>query len=306
MECIVSKIKNIISRQILDSRGRPTIEVDIFNEKGESARAAVPSGASVGRFEAIELRDGWKDFNGLGVQKVINNIQNIIKPALLGLDSLDQNAIDLILLKLDNSENKSNLGANAILATSIANAKLAALSENKIFASYISEKYRGSKIEKNNFPRAMVNIINGGAHAKTNLAFQEFMIFPRTNNIHDILRISCEIFYNLYDLLQEKGMLTLTGDEGGYAPNLSTAEEAIELILTAVKKAGYREYEDVMIAIDVAGNELMLSNNLYKISQTSEITSSELQEYYNILLSILKKQVTSNFAAAKAPICDCP
>ena len=246
----MSKIKNIVAREILDSRGNPTVEVDVYLESGIMARASVPSGASTGINEALELRDEDADrYLGKGVLKAVSNVNNIIRPHLIGYDVLDQRKIDEAMIKLDGTENKSMLGANAILGVSLACLKAASYYMNKPLYEYIGT---GTKL-----PRPMMNILNGGAHAANNLDVQEFMVMPvGAHSFQEGLQWCTEVFHCLADLLRKKGLITAVGDEGGFAPNLKSDEEAIVLILEAIEKSGYRAERDFKIALDPASTEM--------------------------------------------------
>ena len=244
----MSKIKNIYAREILDSRGNPTVEVELTLECGIKAMASVPSGASTGSHEALELRDGDKSrYNGKGVLKAVSNVNNIIKPKLIGIDSLDQKKVDKIMLDLDGTEFKTNLGANAILGVSLANLKAAAMYQNKELYQYLGNG--------NLLPRCMVNILNGGAHAENKLEFQEFMIVPAKDDYQENLRIAVEVFHSLKKILKEKNLSCGVGDEGGFAPDIDNANEALDLIVAAIKGANYEPGRDVNIALDVAASE---------------------------------------------------
>ena len=274
-----SKIKNIHAREILDSRGNPTVEVDIELQSGDIGRAAVPSGASTGANEAIELRDKDKTrYLGKGVLNAINNINNIINKELIGTQATNQNNIDNILIKLDGTENKSNLGANAILGVSMASARAA--------ASYLKVPLYKYLNPKNEFlmPVPMMNILNGGSHAENNVDIQEFMIYPfGAKSFSEALRMGTEIFHYLKMELSAKHLNTSVGDEGGFAPNLNTNEEAIEIILKAVKKAGYKAGKEIFIALDVAASELY-KNNKYKLdSENKAFSSLEMINYLTTL-----------------------
>ena len=274
-----SKIKNIHAREILDSRGNPTVEVDIELQSGDIGRAAVPSGASTGANEAIELRDKDKTrYLGKGVLNAINNINNIINKELIGTQATNQNNIDNILIKLDGTENKSNLGANAILGVSMASARAA--------ASYLKVPLYKYLNPKNEFlmPVPMMNILNGGSHAENNVDIQEFMIYPfGAKSFSEALRMGTEIFHYLKMELSSKHLNTAVGDEGGFAPDLNTNEEAIEIILKAVKKAGYKAGKEIFIALDVAASELY-KNNKYKLDSENRVFSSlEMINYLTIL-----------------------
>ena len=272
----MTKIKDIYAREILDSRGNPTVEVTVTLNSNITGTFKVPSGASTGSKEALELRDNEKRYNGLGVLKAVNNVNNIIKPKLIGLDSLDQTNIDNTMIKLDNTLNKSNLGANAILGVSIANLKAAAKSQNKELFEYIEKP-----LVK---PLCMMNIINGGVHADNKLDFQEYMIMPVADTMKDIVRIGSEIFHTLKKLLKEEGHITSVGDEGGFAPNLSSNSEAFEYMMKASAKAGYTPGIDVLFAIDVAASEFY-ENGIYNLSgENKKLTTDELINYYQNLI----------------------
>ncbi len=277
-----SHIKNIYSREILDSRGNPTVEVDLVLENDIFARAAVPSGASTGDFEAMELRDNDKNrYMGKGVLTAVNNINSEIRNALIGIDINNQENIDNILIKLDGTENKSRLGANAILGVSMAACKAGAKANDSPLYEYlsISSDYV--------MPIPMMNILNGGSHAENTVDIQEFMIFPiRANSFSNALRIGTEIFHQLKSELSQKGMNTTVGDEGGFAPNLESNEEAIEIILKAITNAGYKPGEEVFIALDVAASEFF-KNDLYTLESEGESYSSG--EMINYLSNLVKK-----------------
>jgi len=245
----MSLILDIVAREILDSRGNPTIEVDCITESGAFGRAQVPSGASTGKHEALELRDGENRYNGKGVLKAVQNVNDIIAPEITGEDVLDQANIDRILIELDGTENKSNLGANAILGVSLAVAKAGADFLGLPLYRYIGGT--GARV----LPVPMCNIINGGKHADNNLDIQEFMIVPKgAPSFREALRYASEIFHTLKNILKENGYFTGVGDEGGFAPSLPGNEEAIKLIIQAIEKAGYRPGEDVYLAIDAAAS----------------------------------------------------
>ena len=243
----MSKIKDIFAREILDSRGNPTVEVDLILECGILARASVPSGASTGAREALELRDGDRRYNGKGVLKAVNNVNTIIRDNLIGMDCLEQKKIDNLMISLDGTLNKSNLGANAILAVSMANLKAASFYENKPLYKYFNDDIF--------MPIAMMNILNGGVHADNGLDFQEFMIIPNASSFKERLRIGSEVFHKLKEILKKDGHSTNVGDEGGFAPNINTPYEALDYIVLAIKEAGYVEGKDVNIALDVAASE---------------------------------------------------
>lgn len=271
------KIKDIMAREILDSRGNPTVEVDMILENGACARASVPSGASTGSREALELRD--KDSNryqGKGVLKAVNNINEIIKPKLIGIEA-NVKVVDEILLKLDNTPNKINLGANATLAVSLACLKCEALLNNKELYEYVSDG-------QVSMPVPMVNIINGGAHAVNNLDIQEFMIVPHQETMKERIRAASEIFHTLKKLLTSANYAVGVGDEGGFAPNLKNNKEALDFIVKAITDSNYIPGKDIGIALDVAASEFYNEEtNTYKLDG-KDITSDELISYYNELL----------------------
>ena len=275
-----SHIKNIISREILDSRGNPTVEVDIILENNTMGRAAVPSGASTGEFEAMELRDNDKTrYIGKGVLTAVNNINDEINKALVGVDVIDQLNIDDIMIELDGTDNKSRLGANATLGVSMAAARAAAKVNNCPLYEYLS-------INKNPLmPVPMMNILNGGSHADNTVDIQEFMIYPiGAKTFSEALRMGTEVFHQLKSELLQKGLNTSVGDEGGFAPDLESNEQALEIILTAIKNAGYTAGEEIFIALDVAASELF-DNQLYNLaSEDKSYSSDEMIEYLKILV----------------------
>ena len=277
-----SHIKNIYSREILDSRGNPTVEVDLVLENDIVARASVPSGASTGDFEAMELRDKDKNrYMGKGVLTAVNNVNNEIRNALIGIDISEQKNIDEILIELDGTENKSRLGANAILGVSMAACRAGAKANNVPLYDYLSIS--------NNYvmPIPMMNILNGGSHAENTIDIQEFMIFPvGANSFSNALRIGTEIFHQLKSELSQKGLNTAVGDEGGFAPNLDSNEQAIEIILTAITNAGYAPGQEVFIALDVAASEFF-RNDFYTLESEEKTYSSE--EMINYLSNLVKK-----------------
>ena len=267
----MSRIKNVYAREILDSRGNPTVEVEVTLESGIKGVASVPSGASTGKNEAIELRDNDKNrYHGKGVLKAVNNVNEIIAPLLIGKDSLNQREIDNIMLKEDGTNNKSRLGANAILGVSLANLKAAAMYSGKELYEYLGNDY--------SMPRCMMNILNGGVHANNGLDFQEFMIVPSKNKYNENLRMGSEIFNALKSVLRDKNLLCGVGDEGGFAPNITTTNEALELISEAIEKSGYILGKDVYIALDVAASEFY-NVGIYKL-EGKNYTSDELVNYY--------------------------
>ena len=271
----MSKIKNVTGREVLDSRGNPTVEVDVILESGILGRAIVPSGASTGEREALEVRDGGSRYMGKGVQKAVENVNTIIKNAVIGMDSLNQKELDEKMIELDGTKTKSKLGANAILAVSMANLKAAALYEGMPLYKYIGN---GSQL-----PIAMMNILNGGAHADNPLDIQEFMIVPQRDTMSERIRVGAEVFHHLKKILKDKGMVTAVGDEGGFAPNIGSNEEALELIVEAIKDANYKPGEDVLLALDIAASELY-DNGYYNI-EGKKLNISELIAYYEYLVN---------------------
>lgn len=271
----MSKIKNVTGREVLDSRGNPTVEVDVILESGILGRAIVPSGASTGEREALELRDGGSRYMGKGVQKAVENVNTIIKNAVIGMDSLNQKELDEKMIELDGTKTKSKLGANAILAVSMANLKAAALYEGMPLYKYIGN---GSQL-----PIAMMNILNGGAHADNPLDIQEFMIVPQRDTMSERIRVGAEVFHHLKKILKDKGMVTAVGDEGGFAPNIGSNEEALKLIVEAIKDANYKPGEDVLLALDIAASELY-DNGYYNI-EGKKLNISELIAYYEYLVN---------------------
>ncbi len=277
-----SHIKNIFSREILDSRGNPTVEVDLVLENNVMARAAVPSGASTGDFEAMEIRDNDKNrYMGKGVLTAVNNVNSEIRDALIGVDINNQENIDRILVELDGTENKSRLGANAILGVSMAASRAGAKANNIPLYDYLS-------IDSDYvMPIPMMNILNGGSHAENTVDIQEFMIVPiGAISFSNALRVGTEIFHQLKSELLQKSLSTAVGDEGGFAPNLSSNEQAIEIILTAIINAGYSPGKEVFIALDVAASEFF-KNDLYNLESEKKTYSSE--EMINYLSNLSKK-----------------
>lgn len=271
-------IKEVHAREILDSRGNPTVEVDMTLDNNITRTASVPSGASTGSREALELRDNDpKRYNGKGVLNAVKNVNEVIRPALLG-KKVDQATIDKILIELDGTENKSNLGANAMLGVSLACLKCLAASENKELFEYVSSK-------SVSLPIPMINIINGGKHAVNNIDIQEFMIVPVVKTMHERIRAGAEVFHELKKLLVKNNFSVGVGDEGGFAPNLENNAMALEFIVEAIKKAGYKPGEDVFIALDVAASETYnKETGTYSIDGRN-LTSKELIEYYQELLN---------------------
>ena len=275
----MSTIEFVEAREILDSRGNPTVEVDVVLEDGSFGRAAVPSGASTGEHEAVELRDGDKSrFKGKGVLKAVENVNNIIAAEIEGLDALDQVDIDTTLIGLDGTENKSKLGANAILGVSLATARAAAdYLELPLF------KYLGP-YHTTMLPVPMANILNGGSHADNSVDFQEFMIMPvGAESFREAVRMTAEVFHTLKGVLNEKKYSTAVGDEGGFAPNLKSNEEAVEVILQAIEKAGYTAGDQIMIALDPASSEFYDAGKkkyVFKKSDGRELSSEEMASYW--------------------------
>lgn len=270
----MSKIKEVHAREVLDSRGNPTVEVDVTLEDGSFGRAIVPSGASTGEREALELRDKDKRYLGKGVEKAASNVNNIIREKVIGLESSDQTLVDNTMLELDGTENKTNLGANAILGVSLANLKAAACSAHLPLYRYVGD---GKTL-----PNPMMNIINGGAHADNKLDFQEYMIIPHSNTVKERIRIGAEVFHTLKKVLKEKGYNTNVGDEGGFAPDLSSNEEGFKVIIEAIEKAGYVPGKDVSLGIDVAASEFYKDGYYYL--DNKKLTTSELIAFYEKLV----------------------
>ena len=277
----MSKIKDIKAREILDSRGNPTVEVDVILESGVLGRAAVPSGASTGEREALELRDNDKNrYLGKGVLTAVNNV-SIIKQSLIGFEGT-QEQLDYKMIELDGTDTKSKYGANAILGISMAYLKACAIEEGKPLYKYVCEKFGDGTMSE---PRPMMNIINGGAHADNKLDFQEYMIIPMRDTIKERVRVGAEVFHNLKSVLKEKGLVTSVGDEGGFAPDLKSNSEGFELIMEAIKKAGYEPGKDVCMAIDVAASEFY-NNGIYNlVGEDRSLTTEELINYYEELVN---------------------
>lgn len=275
----MSLIADVKARQILDSRGNPTVEVDVITENGCMGRAAVPSGASTGIHEAVELRDGDKSkYLGKGVLKAVSSVNDIISNELLGAYVFEQNLIDKTMLELDGTPNKSNLGANAMLAVSLAVAKAAAQESNQSLYRYLGG------VNANTLPLPMMNILNGGAHADNAIDFQEFMVMPvKADTFSDSLRMGVEIFHHLKNVLKSKGYSTNVGDEGGFAPDIRSNEEAIETVLIAIEKAGLKPGEDVFIAMDAAASEFYDAEKglyIFKKSDKRQMSSEEMVDYW--------------------------
>jgi enolase len=275
----MSLIERVHARQILDSRGNPTIEVDVQTESGAFGRAAVPSGASTGTHEAVELRDGDKKvYMGKGVLKAVENVNNKIAAEVIGSSVYDQNLVDKIMIELDGTPNKANLGANAILGTSLAIAKAAAMESGQSLYRYIGG------VNANTLPVPMMNILNGGSHADNSIDFQEFMVMPvKAATFSEALRMGTEVFHTLKKVLHDKGFSTNVGDEGGFAPNIKSNEEAIEIVLMAIEKAGFKPGEDIFIAMDAASSEFYdAKTDLYtfKKSDGKKLSSAEMVDYW--------------------------
>ena len=273
----MSKIKDVIGREILDSRGNPTVEVDVVLESGIVGRAAVPSGASTGEREALELRDGGTRYMGKGVLKAVSHVNNELRNLVIGYDVFDQKALDYAMIELDGTETKSRFGANAILGVSMAAMKAAALEKGLPLYRYVGD---GTIL-----PKPMMNIINGGAHADNKLDFQEFMIIPQADTIKERVRIGSEVFHNLKKVLNEKGLATGVGDEGGFAPDLNSNTEGFELIMEAIKRAGYEPGVDVKLGIDVAASEFYKDGKYVLAGEGRSLTTEELVDFFEELVN---------------------
>ena len=274
----MSKISKIKARQIFDSRGNPTVEVDIITDDGVLGRAAVPSGASTGEHEAVELRDGGKDYMGKGVLSAVSNVNNILSKELIGLSVFDQEDIDNLMIKIDGTHNKANLGANAILGVSLALAKAASNTKGISLHTYISNNTSST------LPVPMMNIINGGSHSDAPIAFQEFMIMPvEAESFTHAMQIGSEIFHNLKKILSDRGLTTSVGDEGGFAPKLEGTEDALNTIINAIEKSGYHAGKQVMIALDCASSEFykngMYDYSIFEGDEGKVLTSKQQAEY---------------------------
>lgn len=269
-------ISAVYAREILDSRGNPTVEVEVWLDDGSMGRAAVPSGASTGAYEAVELRDGDKTrYLGKGVVKAVDNVNDVIAEALIGLDPIRQVEIDNMLVRLDGTPNKANLGANAILGVSMAVAKAAAASLDIPLYLYLGG------INARELPVPMMNILNGGAHADNNVDIQEFMVMPvGASSFAEALRMNVEIYHKLKDVLKERGLSTAIGDEGGFAPNLSSNEEALKVIVSAIEKAGYKSGCEVVLALDIAASEIYKGGKYHLAGEGLVKTSAQMVEYY--------------------------
>lgn len=275
----MSQIINISARQILDSRGNPTIEVDVITSNGVMGRAAVPSGASTGIHEAVELRDGDPAaFLGKGVLKAVHNVNSVLNEELQGMDVTDQNEIDARMIEIDGTPNKANLGANAILGVSLASAHAAAITTGQFLYRYLGGP------NANTLPIPMMNILNGGSHADNSIDFQEFMIMPvGAASFSEAIKMGAEVFHNLKKVLKDKGYSTNVGDEGGFAPNLKSNEEAITVVLQAIEKAGYKPGEDIYIALDPAASEYFLTDeNVYHLHKSTgdKLTPAQMVDFW--------------------------
>lgn len=273
----MSTIKSVHAREILDSRGNPTVEVEVELDDKTIGRAAVPSGASTGAFEAAELRDGGSRYLGKGVQTAVNNVNNKIAPVVIGLNAQAQRDLDVKMIELDGSKNKSNLGANAILGVSLATARAVALSKNQSLFKYLGGQ------DAKTLPVPMMNILNGGAHADTNVDIQEFMIAPiGAENFKESIRWGAEIYHSLKSVLKKKGLATSIGDEGGFAPNLESNRAALDLILVAIESAGFKAGSQIALAMDVAATEFF-ADGKYKF-EGKQLTSDQMIDYYSELV----------------------
>ena len=271
------KIKNVIGREILDSRGNPTVEVDVILENGILGRASVPSGASTGEREALEMRDGGTRYMGKGVLNAVKNVNGPLRDLVIGMDAANQKELDYAMIKFDGTETKSKYGANAILGISMAALKASAIEKGLPLYKYIGN---GTLL-----PRPMMNIMNGGAHADNKLDFQEFMIIPNRDTIKERLRVGAEVFHNLKKVLNEKHLATGVGDEGGFAPDLQSNTEGFELIMEAIKKAGYIPGKDVNLAIDVAASEFYQDGKYNLVGEGRSLTTDELINFYEKLIA---------------------
>ena len=267
------RIKDVIGREIIDSRGNPTVEVDVILENGVLGRASVPSGASTGEREALELRDDDKSrYMGKGVLKAVENVNGPLRDLVIGMDAANQKELDYAMINLDGTETKSKFGANAILGISMAAMKASAIEKGLPLYKYIGT---GTTL-----PRPMMNIINGGAHADNKLDFQEFMIIPQRDTIKERLRVGAEVFHNLKKVLNEKGLATGVGDEGGFAPDLQSNSEGFDLIIEAINKAGYTPGQDVCLGIDVAASEFYKDGKYNLVGENRSLTTDELIDFF--------------------------
>jgi len=283
----MTSIKSIKAIQVLDSRGLPTVSCNIVLDSGANAIAMVPSGASTGTKEALELRDGDSFFMGKGVEKAVDNINNIICPILIGLDARNQKLIDQKLIELDGTDDKSNLGANALLAVSLAVSHVAAKDKNISLHSHFSDIYRDitGDVISSNLPMPMLNILNGGEHADNNIDIQEFMIIPKgANTFKEAMRWSSEIYWNLKSILKDKNLSTSVGDEGGFAPNLQSNEEAIQLILQSIEASNLEPGKDVFLALDCAASEFFDGTNYNLVGEGRSLDSDSFASYLENLV----------------------
>jgi len=271
------KIVDVKAREILDSRGNPTVEVDVVLENGIVGRAAVPSGASTGEREALELRDGGSRYMGKGVLKAVNNVNGPLRDLVIGMDASNQKALDYKMIEFDGTETKSKFGANAILGISMAALKASAIEKGLPLYKYVGDG--------KNLPVPMMNIINGGAHADNKLDFQEFMIIPQRDSIKERVRVGAEVFHNLKKVLNSKGLATGVGDEGGFAPNLNSNSEGFELIMEAIRNAGYEPGVDVCLAIDVAASEFYKDGKYVLSGEGRSLSTEELVNFYEELVN---------------------
>ncbi|MBZ4686616.1 MAG: enolase [Clostridia bacterium] len=269
-------ITDVYAREILDSRGNPTVEVEVYLESGSMGRACIPSGASTGAYEAVELRDGNGDrYLGKGVQQAVENVNSVIGPEIVGFDAIDQVGIDKLMIELDGTENKSKLGANAILGVSMAVARAAADAVGLPLYQYLGG------VNAKQMPVPMMNILNGGKHADNNVDIQEFMVMPvGAPNFTEAIRMGAEVFHNLKKVLKGSGLNTAVGDEGGFAPNLGSNEEALGVIVEAIQKAGYEPGKDFVLALDVAASEIYKDGKYVLASEGQSKTSEEMVDYY--------------------------
>ncbi len=274
----MAKIKSVLAREILDSRGNPTVEVDITLKDGSFGRAAVPSGASTGSHEAVELRDGGKRYMGKGVEKAVKNVNTVLAKALVGKE-FDQRSIDKKMIEIDGTANKGKLGANAILGISMAFSRATAVSMKTPLYKYFNKISKtGNTIQ---LPVPMMNILNGGKHAEKSIDFQEIMIMPAgAKSFKQALQYGAEVFHTLKKILHEKGLATTVGDEGGFAPSLSSNEEAIKIVLEAIEKAGYKAGKDIFLALDVAATELYKDGKYHLACENRVLTSEEMVNFY--------------------------
>jgi enolase len=276
----VSEIQQVHARQVIDSRGNPTVEVEIGLASGSAGRAAVPSGASTGEFEAVELRDGGEAFGGKGVLKAVANVNGEIASAVTGLDAADQAGLDRTMIELDGTPNKARLGANAILGVSLAAAKAMAMEEQKPLWLYLGGD--GARV----LPVPMMNVVNGGAHADNKVDFQEFMVVPvGFSTYSEGLRAGCEVFHALKKTLHDRGLGTTVGDEGGFAPDLQSNEQALEMLVAGISAAGYRPGDDVAIALDPAVSEIFKNGSYELEHEGRSLSSAELTDYWADLLA---------------------